>query len=303
MTRASSYSTMRFTRMFIACTREEDVLSCFYCRTNITDSPSSGGNAPQSGSPGDGASQNGHKTNVGAIVGGVVGGVGLIVICIIALLLYRRRQNVGVPQTADEFKPEPFSLSKPRPPPASTVADSEFSAPLSSVFVTANKDPSVPDDHLSDSDRHTSSVDDESSVVPLQQQLQFFRTELAAIRSRTSSSPSKPVSSPADSPRDNQTTLTTPRTAGTSSIIPSLANEIASLRRELTELRSQQEINSRPTPPQNSNSDGLQRDIDILRSEIEELRLQQLGPLPEYSPPPPQPLIPRRLPGPPAPQQ
>lgn len=69
---------------------------------------------------------------------------------------------------------------------------------------------------------------------------------------------------------------------------PSLAYDIFQLRAEIAEWRAQQQNIVVPVHPLNPASDDLQRDINLLRSELEELRMQQIDdPLPEYTPPPP----------------
>ncbi|THH29505.1 hypothetical protein EUX98_g4680 [Antrodiella citrinella] len=208
------------------------------------------------------------KTNVGAIVGGVVGGIVLLMICTIAGLLYRRRRTGKIRILAETTRPEPFSMSK-------NVPEEVKQSNVSIGRATAT----IPDD-ISAIEK-SSSTADEAASLSLQQRLQFFRAELAILRSRA---PSKHSNSAPTPPQDGSVTSSGTQGTDTSQAISSLAGQISALRAEIAQLRSHGDL---PSPTIQSNDSGdMQREISLLRSEIDELRQEQLGPLPEYTPSP-----------------
>ncbi|TCD69456.1 hypothetical protein EIP91_007582 [Steccherinum ochraceum] len=251
--------------------------------TNISDTGST--TAPPPGQAGD-SSQH-HKTNIGAIVGGVVGGVALIAVIILAGLFYRRRARRGTRMTGS-LQSEPFVAL--RPSHQATSSDSLSSTPdkLSSIpVIIRNAAPSSQGDPSSEGDATSSASEDTSSVVPLQEQLQFFRAELEALRARSAKSPSKGVKpSRSKSLRENGSSINSGGT-NSSRAVSSLASEVAHLRAQMAELKTQQsDVATSPTLSNQASSDDFQREISMLREEIEELRMHHLEPLPEYTPPP-----------------
>lgn len=225
--------------------------------------------------------QNDRKdTNVGAIVGGVIGGVALLVMCVIAGLLYRRHR-IHSGRLAKAITPDPFMT--PSHLPASSKAqplEKELSDTVLCDPVPSLPNASLLGENLSDDDNSTAIADE--SLTPLHR-LQFFRAKLEALRSRAPEMPSKHEA--ASSPQDDANTPSGGRTEASHPISP-LADEIAMLRSEASQLRYQQANINGPVSLRSPDADHMQREIAFLRGEIEELRMQQLGPLPEYTPPP-----------------
>ncbi|TCD69085.1 hypothetical protein EIP91_008983 [Steccherinum ochraceum] len=234
-------------------------------------------------SPSASANVSHHKTNVGAIVGGVVGGVALVIICLGAWVFLHRSKPKHMSQNTS---PVPFSVAPDPPVSPRSVLSMEKSSPAASTF---------PSDHLTESDPASSTVDGGSSIA-LQQQLQFFRNELQALRSRTTLSPTtqkSPTASPQWEKGGNITSSPVTASTGNSSrAISSLAGEIALLRSEVAQLRAKEQTSSANeaiSPVLSPAVDvGMQRELALLRSELEELRMtQQMDALPAYTPPPP----------------
>ncbi|KAH8102717.1 hypothetical protein BXZ70DRAFT_929599 [Cristinia sonorae] len=223
-----------------------------------------------------------RRTNVRAVVGGVVGGViGLLLAATVILLCLRRRRR-----TRDEVGvQEPFVSA-----PQLSARDMPSIAEKSIV----KSDPST-SDNMSDhaSTTVSSSTDPPSSLVLLQDQLQFFRSELQRLRARSTSSPTKtPMSIVTSIPQSISRSKPNPtisRDLSTSTTASSMAEELARLRAEVRKLRTAQQATTSATPPVQSPDLGdLQREVRILREEMEDLRVwQQVEPLPEYTPPPP----------------
>ena len=243
-----------------------------------------GPSSPTQPAPTQPAPSTSHKSNTGAIVGGAVGGVaGFAIICLLALLFFRRRPksaHTGKSDVTEDFQPKPFSVPRNAP----VLPPNESSVHLPSVAYTGRDTaPSSADEALSVNEKQTPTDDGEASAILMRQQLQFFRTQLEALRARSPITPAK--RSPSNDTLQSGNNNSTARLTESSSVVSSLAHEIAQLRTELADLRTQQENISSPVPI--SASEDVHREINLLRSEIEELRMQQLDPLPEYTPPPP----------------
>lgn len=210
---------------------------------------------------------------MGVIVGPIVGAIGILLLALAGLLYLRRRRRR---QLSTVTAPEPF-LS----PPNSSVPHTARSTEKSyDVFLSPNAPASLR------SADYVTVADDGSSYISLQRQVQVLEAELAALRSRDGKSQigSEDASNSGG------------RTVPTSQGMSSLASEVANLRAEITQLKMHQDDPARPV--QGPQSDNLQREINILRSEIEEIRFQQMDTLPEYSPPLPRHTGPHPLPGP-----
>ncbi|KAH8107243.1 hypothetical protein BXZ70DRAFT_286208 [Cristinia sonorae] len=226
------------------------------------------------GSDGAGAGTDKHKINLGAIVGGVIGGLGLLIFILISLWLYRRHnaQRYTV-ERQDRMSLSPLPLIRDPPSEKSTsVVDlvptrARSTTSLTEIMMT----PMTPTtEHMA--------LSDIPQTTALQQQLQFFRSELERLRSRSQAVPEKAMSETATSDFSGSR-----RSENSTQLIAALTKELANLRREMSDLRAQQEF----APAQGLGSDDLHRELHMLRGEIEDLRLQQNDPLPEYSPPPP----------------
>ncbi|KAH8104029.1 hypothetical protein BXZ70DRAFT_1062554 [Cristinia sonorae] len=245
-----------------------------------------------------------HKLNIGAIVGGSIGGVGLLIFALIAWWLYRRHHAQQNTTVKEPFMQEPRHHSHPIPPPRipptnlSTTSDQHSEKTSSVMDISRTRSPTVPslagDQSSATDDRPPVSPSDDgsSSEAAMQQQLNFFRSELERLRARASTQPSRlkvvrSDSSSRRSERSGRSIGSSGRRSETSSAaVASLANELAKLRAEMTELKSLQGGSSPVTGQSPSSSEDLQRELFALRGEIDELRFQHLGPLPEYTPPP-----------------
>ncbi|TCD59919.1 hypothetical protein EIP91_011189 [Steccherinum ochraceum] len=244
-------------------------------------SPSSSSSPPLT--PVAAAAQEHHRSNLGAIVGGVVGGIVLLVLCLLALVLWRRSRSK---RASEATSPIPFSMIREPVAPPATIVLSEKSPIAESMY---------PDHYKVESGLpyfgSASSVDEgPSESIALQQQLQFFRNELEALRARAAVPPSKTSTGSLLGESDYGTQSHITARSSSSPGISSLASEIAALRSEMASLRTRHEtIGTLTSPVLTSPVDpGMQRELALLRSELEEIRMtQHIDVLPAYTPPPP----------------
>ena len=248
---------------------ESNTSSFIVCdRTNTTESA----DGPSTTS-GRGSSTTPHKSNVGAIAGGVVGGCLLLLTIGLTLCLYQRHRNIA-PEVTPFHTPAIPILSERTP---TLIANNQrvlhdMDIPPTPLLLS-EKSPSTTD--ITSLNPNPLTATSESSS--LREQVMNLRVELDALRSRKSSS----------TPSQSTTTRHPP-----SSITTPLKSEIALLREELSQIKARQDREQTPTrpsiPPVN---EGLIREVASLRAELEEMRSQQelvqLGDLPRYSPPPP----------------
>lgn len=124
-----------------------------------------------------------------------------------------------------------------------------------------------------------------ASAVALREQLQFFRSELQVLRARHRRTQPKPALPEGLPP---SFTMSVEDIAGEEVAEgPSLAQEIHQLRGDIAELRGQHQNMPSFANTLGPASDDVQRELALLRAEIEELRIHQYDdPLPEYSPSP-----------------
>ncbi|TCD69083.1 hypothetical protein EIP91_008981 [Steccherinum ochraceum] len=226
------------------------------------------------------------KSHLGIIIGASMGGAALLIFCIAAYLLWRLRR-IGHHKASRKITPEPFSARS-----DTTVSPRSLpSEKLSSTNIIDEMTPAYPEHSTSSlPDDQVTTSHPEGSSVALQEQLQFFRRELQTLRERAEKRPtskarmSRGDSSPSDSSASSGQ-------AYTPTSLSSLAGEMALLRTELTRLQTDWQA-SGPNSPRFSDTDAIvQREIALLRSEMEELRMLQHGDtLPAYMPPTPPPL-------------
>lgn len=226
---------------------------------------------------GNASNESHRKVNVGAIVGGVLGAIILLGVVVGLVLCCRNRgrrwedhdhlHKVVPFQGSTTDNDEEISISKPQPGPPSTRSTLPLSgdekSPSTAEFASLASSSSKP-------------LTTTSESTSLREQVNSLRAELEVLRSRDQSS------GPSRSSRHPSSSVTTP-----------LINEIALLREEVTQLKVRQERKqSRERPLPSPMNETLVREVASLRAELEELRsqhdLSQLGDmLPRYSPPPP----------------
>ncbi|KAJ3482035.1 hypothetical protein NLI96_g7255 [Meripilus lineatus] len=170
--------------------------------TSSTNPSSTGSPSPTSSSDTASASSSGRKTNVGAIVGGVIGGVILLAVIVLAALFwFRRRKRVPDTETLEKSHVTPFQVPELIAPPPS--------APESS------SGPSVPP-----SEDPPSS---EGLISPREKEIAALRDEVAQLRA-------------------NQTQEQVASPSIQSSVGDSLMQQVTSLRAEVDQLRANQEM-------------------------------------------------------------
>ena len=209
-----------------------------------------------------------HKSNVGAIAGGVVGGCLLLLATGLTLCYYRHRRHI-----APEITPFHIPTAPVLPRRTPTLASNSEYLPHDTPHTPLHKSPPATDiaSLHSPSSTPATVVSEWSS---LRDQVINLRVELDALRSRK---------------LFNTTSHTTQHPPP--SVMARLRNEIVLLREELTQIKTRLERDqtaARPSiPPINED---LRGEVASLRAELEAMRSQQsfaqLGDLPRYSPPP-----------------
>ncbi|KAI0775463.1 hypothetical protein BC629DRAFT_1595092 [Irpex lacteus] len=258
-------------------------------------------------------SHSGH-TNMGAIVGGIVGAVVLLLACLFAFLWRRRRRATVTP--FDTHKPGISNGYSDQRKESQAVLSSEVSLLHSTTYAEQADSESVVSHHGTSPMSSPSSA----SEALLQRELQTLQNRLAEARvsgsksalsttvvsdSEVSSASRLPKSSSSGSSVEDQGyvfTETPARTTGSS------GDEVQRLRAEIEELRTQQQLElplvyagGLPSSTLSTNPSAnivatspveveLMRQITILRNEMERMRMQQdfgMGDeaLPSYSPP------------------
>lgn len=224
--------------------------------TTTSGSGSSAPSTPTGATSANDGTQSSHKSNSGAIAGGVVGGVVLLAVLLLGWLWYRRRSNK--PHAITPYHED--ARSEDKGVDVGHARGQRYVAPL--AFDSSREE-------VSQSSRPQSS---QASDDSLRQNIQTLRDQLKALRAergmRASATPPSQYSSTNDSQKASP-----------------LAFEIQSLREEIEQLRTQQTSVTSPTSPATTD---LMMEISFLRAEMDEMRMQQdiiQGPLPSYSPP------------------
>ncbi|KAH8102715.1 hypothetical protein BXZ70DRAFT_1006616 [Cristinia sonorae] len=229
---------------------------------SLTASPS---DQDQNASAGISANDDNRHVNVGEVVGGATGGVGLVALILILMWILRRRRDRGT-------RTSPFTFTSGKPlgsVDSLALCGSSAGANGSTIVFRLDEiksEPETDDDH----------------ITVLHRQLQAFRSEFERLRARSVRSSLATVGGGA-----SVTTL--PRRRETlSRAVTTLANEMTRWREDMTELRlqeSEQRNSQNHYPPvQGLILDEMQRELQMLRAEIEDLRsCAQLEPLPGYS--------------------
>lgn len=210
--------------------------------------------------------QSSHKTNTGAIAGGVVGGVVLVAALLLAYWWHRRspKSRAITPFNVETRNQKPAILDDHD---EEKVADIGQGA-KSPGFVS----PVVRSMARGESSSSAAGESAQLSDTALRQSIQALRAQLDAARAERGMSPA--------SIHPSHTS-----TSGKTSKTSALEGEIHSLRAEVEQLRARQDHRDSAQTPESPAAPDLAREIAMLRAEMDEIREISHGPLPSYSPP------------------